>query len=450
MSRFERPDPGLAEAVRFPPVGRMVCDNALGVWTLPVPGVPVVSMALVIRHGTAADPAGQPGLASLTADLLDEGAGALTAIEVAEAFGRLGTELDVDVGPDATVLSLSCLSRVAPEVLARLADVVMRPRLEPKDFERIRDLRLARLRQISRSAAATADRAFTTTIFDGHPYGHGSLGTTRALESMYTEACRSFWASAYRPGDATLIITGALGDGAVLRAAVEAFGAWTAAAPPHPVPVDTATEAAGGRVLLIDRPGAPQSELRLGHRGPARHVPDYHALVVLNAIVGGQFTSRINRRLREEKGVTYGARSSFDFRRLAGVFCCDSSVQADATADAVRDVLDELVRVGVDPVGEDELAAATALLTRGYVRHFETAGQLTRGLSQLASLDLPDDTFDRFVPGVEAVTARDVQAAARAHVHADQATVVVVGDASMVASSLEHLGYEVVPMAPEF
>jgi predicted Zn-dependent peptidase len=190
--------------------------------------------------------------------------------------------------------------------------------------------------------------------------------------------------------------------------------------------------------------------LRIGHVGPPRATPDYHALVVLNAVLGGQFTSRINRRLREEKGITYGAHTSFDFRRLAGSFSCDTSVQLDATADAVADVLHEFQVIRRESVSDEELAAARASLTRGYVRSFETAGQIARAAAQLAVHDLPDDTFNRFVPAVETIDRDEVRAAASTCVRPDEATVVVVGDATACGASLDRLGRPVERVVPEF
>jgi predicted Zn-dependent peptidase len=203
-------------------------------------------------------------------------------------------------------------------------------------------------------------------------------------------------------------------------------------------------------VFLVDRPGTPQAELRLGHLGPPRQTPAYHALVGLNAVLGGQFTSRINRRLREEKGVTYGARTAFDFRRVGGTFSCDSSVDVAATSDAVRDVLAEFDAIRQAPVPADELASAKASLTRGYVRNFETGGQIARAVAQIATHGLPDDTFDRFVPSIETITAEDVQEAAQAFIRPEDATIVVVGDVERSRETLAEIGRPVVVSAPEF
>ena len=449
-TRFLRPDPGAPAAVRFPPIERRVLDSGLALWSLPFDGVPVASIALVLRNGTALDPADRPGLASLTADLLDEGAGGLDAIRLTEAFNRLGTELEVDAGPDSTALVVTCLARVVPDVLALVADVVMRPHFESADFLRVRELRMGRLRQLSRSASTAADRAFVSALFTEHPYGHGALGTTASLEAMTVDNAREHWQATYAPEAATLVVTGAVPADDVRRAVDRSFGGWVGAGSPHTAPPAPPAPPADARLIFVDRPGSAQSELRIGHLAPSRRTNAYHALVLLNAVVGGQFTSRINRRLREEKGVTYGARSSFDFRRAAGTFSCDASVQTDATAGAIADVLEELSAVRRTPVEDEELGAARASLTRGYVRHFETAGQLTRAVSQLVALDLPDDTFDRFVPAIEAVTTDDVQDAARTFVKPDEATVVVVGDRAACGDAIDRLGRDVVLHQPEF
>jgi zinc protease len=334
-------------------------------------------------------------------------------------------------------------------VLDLVADVVSRPTLAERDFERVRDLRRNRLRQLSRSAGAIADRAFARAVYGEHPYGHGALGTTTALDAMTCEDVQAFWAEGFGPQSSTLIVAGDVAPADVIASAQRSFGSWTGrpAANPAPPPF---TARAATQVRLVDRPEAPQSVLRVGHLGPGRRTPAYPALVTLNAIIGGQFVSRINRNLREEKGITYGARTAFDFRRASGSFVCDTNVQADATAVAVGEILRELDRLRDEPVPAEEAALARASLTRGYVRHFETAAQLARGCANLATYGLDDGTFDRFVPDVEGVTAIDLAAAARAFVRPADAAVVVVGDAARCRGSLEALGRPVVTMVTEF
>lgn len=447
--RFQMPAPDASTPVRFPDVVRDTLGNGLTIRVIPQDTVPVVTLALVIQRGTSDDPMEHHGLASLTGDLLDEGAGSRDAIEVAEAFGRLGAELDVDVGPDATSLSVTALVRHVDAVLDLVADVVIRPRLEEPDFRRVRELRTNRLRQLSRLPGAAADRAIAAAVFADHPYGHGSLGTTAALAALTVNDARAFWTAMYSPAEAALVAAGAVDADQIRRSIERAFGKWSGPAPrpftKPPIGVTTP------RLLVVDRPGAPQCEVRVGHSGPSRRTDAYHALVTLNALVGGQFTSRINRRLREEKGVTYGARSAFDFRRTAGLFSCETSVQADRATEAVEDVLAELDDVRREgAVTADELDRAKASLTRGYVRSFETATQLVRAAALLVTYGLDDGTFDRFVPGVDSLTAGDIENAARTFLRPAEATVVVVGDASLGSMPLEQLGRPIQAVSPEF
>jgi predicted Zn-dependent peptidase len=411
--------------------------------------VPIATATLLIARGTGDDPPDRHGLASLAGDLLDEGAAGRDAIQLAEAFAALGTQLEVDVGPDATALSVTSLSRFLGPALALMFDVVARPRMEPQDFSRVRELRLNRLRQLSQSAGTMADRMYVSALFREHSYGHGALGTTASLDAITLDETREFWARMYGARTATLVVVGDVQPDDVWREASQVFATWTGSSEslPRLVKPDSHPDA---RIFLVDRPDAPQSELRLGHLGPPRSTPDYHALVSLNAVLGGQFTSRINRRLREEKGVTYGARTAFDFRRVAGTFSCDTSVDAGATAEAVSDILGEFETIRRLTVPADELGCAKASLTRGYVRNFETAGQLARATAQIATHELPDDTFDRFVPAVDGVTTAHVHAAAETCIRPDDATIVVVGDASRCRKSLEGLGRPVVVTTPEF
>jgi predicted Zn-dependent peptidase len=203
--------------------------------------------------------------------------------------------------------------------------------------------------------------------------------------------------------------------------------------------------------VLVERPLSPQSELRVGHGAPGRATPAYHALVTVNAILVGQFSSLLNANLRETRGYTYGARSSFDLRRTGGTFACDTSVQADATAAAIVEILRECEGVRLDgAIGGDELARAKAALTRGYARNFETAEQIVRAAVQLATFGLADRTFDEFVPGITQVDASEAVRTAQQHIQPDQCAIVVVGDVQSYRRGVEALGRPVHELVPEF
>jgi zinc protease len=439
--RFTPPDPGAPVAVRFPHVQRVTLDSGLAVWTVPHTALPVATLALVVPFGSRHDPSAHPGLAGVVADMLDEGAGDRDAIGLASALASLGTELSVDVGPDVTTLSMTVLSRFFEPAVNILFDVVARPRFEEADFLRVVEMRINRLRQSRSSASAIADRVLLRGVFGEHPYGHSTLGTTAALEALTIDDVRTCHARVVSPAGATCIVAGAVEPAVVHDVVARQAARWLVpTGKGKPVPA-VMVQPQPPRVYLVHRPGSPQTEVRVGHQGPSRHVDAYHALVTLNAVLGGQFTSRINLNLREARGLTYGAHTGFDFRVQGGAFSCDTAVQADATPLVVREILSEFAAVGTTrPAVGDELALAKSSLTRGYVRHFETPAHLAHAAARLATFHLPEDTFERYVPGVEAVTADDVTAAAVRYVRPQDATVVLVGDGTGWRDQLQEFG----------
>lgn len=450
--RFDMPAAGSPSIVTFPPLIRETLSNGARVWTIRHASLPVVTIVLVVTVGSAFDPSDMPGLAGAMADLLDEGTERHDAIALADAFAGLGTELSIDVGPDVTTFTLTTLSRFMEPALGLLGEVMARPRLREDDLERVREIRLNRLRQLRSSASAVSDRAFLSAAFGTHPYAHGTLGTSAALSRLSIDDVRAFHAAGIQPSGATLIVAGDVETADVVRAADRQLGGWHALAGAACLePVPPLSGASPARVIVVDRPGAPQTEVHVGHLGPRRTAREYHALVTLNALLGGQFSSRINQNLREVRGLTYGARTAFDFRVHSGIFSCETNVQGDATPLVVSEILREFEAVGTSrPAEAAELERAKSAITRGYVRQFETAEQLAHAAARLSMFDLPADTYDRFVPEVEAVTPADVSAAARAHVRPEEAIVVVVGDASGWRDQLALLGRPVEDGSIEF
>ena len=435
--RSRLPEPGPLKPFRFPTIQKSACASGLRVWTVTHASIPVVSLVLLIRRGAAFDPPGLEGLAALTVDMLDEGSGRRSAIEMHEALARLGGQLDVDIGSDAALISVTALSRFAGPSLDLLADMVVRPSLTEADVMRVRQLRLHRLTQLRDLPGAVADRVFIRLLYGAHPYGHMPLGNEPSLAAITPDDVRRFHAAAIRPSEATLVVVGDCDHDTIVRLAESAFAGWSGTASGH---VDSTELPRAPRLNVVPRPGAPQSELRIGHVGVARSTPDYHALVAANMVLGGQFVSRINLNLREDKGFTYGARTSFDFRRLPGPFSLQASVQTTATGQAIAESLAELSAIrDIRPVTPEELSLGIAALTRGYARGFETAEQVARGVTQLALYDLPDDYFARFVPELERVTVDDVTAAAHRHLDPDRFTTLVVGDLDATGAELDRL-----------
>jgi predicted Zn-dependent peptidase len=444
VDRSRLPAPGTDPAFRFPVVERHALGNGLRVWTVEHREVPVLAVLLLLSAGAAEDPEDRPGLAALTADMLDEGSGDRSALDLEAAFARLGAQFDTEIGADATLLSVLSLARRRDEVLALLADVVRRPRLAEDDFTRVRALRLNRLLQLRDLPGAVADRTLTTLLYPDHPYGHLPIGTAGSLRAASVEEVRAFHAGLWKPWRITVIIAGDASH-ADLRSAVErAFGDWNPRSDAEDGFAARDVDGGGPRseplVALVHRPSAAQSEIRIGQVAVPRRTPDYHTLILLNAILGGQFVSRLNMNLREDKGYTYGVRSGFDFRQGPGPFLVQAAVQTPATVHAVQETLSEIAALGGSrPPTAEEMELARLSVTRGYPRNFETAGQVARGLVQLALYNLADDTFEQFVPCVERVTVDEVVASA-ARLDPRRMVVTVVGDRDSVMPGLASLG----------
>ena len=448
--RFEIPRVGEPSSVTFPQVERRMLRNGLRVWAIEHPAVPVVTVSCLLEAGTAIDPAGKHGLASLTAGLVAEGAGQYDAIALSDVLARIGGHLATEVSTDVATVSLTVLARHFEQGLSILADIVRRPTMSLPDFERVRDLRLSRLKQLARTPSTAADRVLLQAVYGNHPYGHGSLGTTRSVQGMTLDDVRECWKAGWQPTTGALMVAGDISPDQAHASCEAAFGDWKPSAP-APAPVPAPDVAPTREIRVVNWPGAAQSEIRVGHAGPPRRTADYHALVALNAILGGQFTSRINRNLREARAITYGARTAFDMRRAGGLFSCDSSVQTDATAVALSEVVREIREISVEgAISLGELEDARAALTRGYVRYFETAAQLARAMAELAAYGLPDDAYDRFVPEIGRLTPPDLTRAAATALRADETSLVVTGDLDKIGDQLLALDRPLLEVVPEF
>jgi len=444
IDRSRLPDVGADPRFVFPAIRRHTLANGLRICTVEHHNVPIITFNMQVAGGSGADPEGLEGLAALTADMADEGTGALSALDVSDALSRIGADYDVDVGGDATDFSLTTLTRFASRGASLLADMVTRPRLPENEFLRVRQMRLDRLRQLKDLPSAVAEQTFLRLMYGNHPYAHLAIGNDAALRRVTLNEVVSFHAGAFQPSRSMLIVCGAMTHDEMLQLAEGTFGGWSVvggsvngervASEIEPL-VGPAT-----RLAVVQRESAAQSELRIGHLSTRRVTPDYPALLVMNAVLGGQFVSRVNLKLREEKAYTYGARTSFDWRRGISPFVLQTSVHTVSTADAIADSLAEIASVrGSRPPTDDEMSLAKASLTRGYPRGFETAQQVARSVSALSLYGLPDTYFEEFVPKVNAVTSADVVDAAARHLDPAKLTTLVVGDYSAIAESLRGL-----------
>jgi zinc protease len=445
VDRTRLPVPGADRPFHFPRIFKRSLGNGLELRAVRHRSVPVVSIVLLVPGGSSVDPADAHGLVSMTAGLLDEGSRGQSALDIADRIARIGGDLDIEAGMDAVVVGLSTLDRFFETGLAMVHEIVTAPNLANDDFNRIRNLRLERLKQLKDHAAAIAERAFARVLYDAHPYGHLSLGSEPALTGMVVEATRALHAAMFTPQGATLVVVGDRAEEELLDIAAATFDPWRAAASAMTIDRAVAMTPPPSSPLaplaVIARSGAAQSELRIGHVCAPRSTPDYHKLLILNTILGGEFVSRLNLNLRESKGYTYGVRTGFSLRRGMGPFVMQTSVGTDVTGPAIHEALGEIRAIADGrPATAEEVQQAFASLSKGYPRGFETAGQVARSVAQLALHNLPDTYFEEFVPRLAQVTADDVSAAARQYLTPAKMSTVIVGDLDKIHGSLPGLG----------
>lgn len=436
--RSRPPELGPPPALTLPAISRHALSNGLQVLLLEKHQVPLVQINLVVKAGSAMDPDGKPGLASMTAAMLDEGAGKRSALELADAVDLLGAEVSVSAEQHLTTVALHTPAARLDSALALLADVALRPAFPAEELERQRRERLTALAQQHDEPRAVAQVLFARAVYGGgHPYGRRIFGTEQAVRAFTVDDLRRFHATYFRPNNAALIVVGDVTPERILPKLEAAFGRWEAA----PVPTARWLEAAQVRrreVLLVNKPGAAQSEVIIGRVGVPRTTPDYYALVVMNTVLGGSFTSRLNQNLREQKGYTYGASSGFLFDRLAGPFSARAAVQTAVTDKALVEFMKELTQIR-DGVSGEELERAQNFLALRFPERFQAVGSIARQLSELVAHDLPLDYYNEYLRRILAVTAADVQRVARQHVDPERMVIVVVGDREKIEAGVRAL-----------
>jgi len=437
--RSRPPELGPAPALDLPAIQKRTLSNGLPVWVVETHEVPVVQVNLVTLVGSGDDPAARFGLASLTAAMLDEGAGKRSALEIADAIEFVGATLGTTSSFDASAIRLNVPVERLQDALPVMADVALRPAFPEEELNRLRQERITALIQARDEPESIAPLAFSRLLYGPmHRYGTGATGTQATLKAMTTADLEAFHASYYQPANSTLVVVGDVAAGAATALLEKQFGGWKGAAAARRVTVPVAEQRPRGEIVIVDKPGAEQSQIRIGWVGVARDTADYFALQVLNTILGGSFTSRLNQNLRERNGYAYGAGSRFDMRLAPGPFFAAAGVQTDKTAEALREFFNELDAIG-KPVPEDELNKARNYIVLGFPSEFETTGDLSARLEELLVYKLPDNYFEQYVPRIRAVTSADVQKAAAKYIQPSRFAVVVVGDRTTIEPGVRAL-----------
>ncbi len=429
------PPPGL----RLPPVKTVTLPNRLQLHVVGMHEVPLVQVVLMVPAGGRLD-GRLPGLASFTANMLDEGAGAQDALGIAAEAAYLGATLTSAADWDHCYVSLQVPRRNLDRALDLMADVVLRPRFSTAEVVRQRDLRLAGILQQRADPTTTAILAFNAVVFPaGHPYHHSLTGDSTSTAALDSGSVRRFYDEYFHPDRADLILTGDLSPAEARKLVAARFGAWNTGGPAVGLPAASAAPAQT-TIYLVDKPGAPQSVIRIGGPGVERGSSDYYEIEVMNMLLGGSFAARLNLNLRETRGYTYGAFSGFQYRPLPGPFSARAAVRTEVTDSALVEFFREFRRIREEPVDSAELQRGKSLIALGLAGEFETTGQMAAQLSDLLTFKLPASYFSDYGQRIMAVSAGAVQRAAQLYLHPDSVAVLVVGDATRIRPGIEALG----------
>jgi predicted Zn-dependent peptidase len=437
--RSHPPQPGPPPPLGLPAIQKLKLSNGLPVWIVELHEVPVAQINLVVFSGTANDPPGKYGVASLTAVMLEEGAGSRSALEIADAVDYLGADLGAASSIDASAVRLHVPVARLADALPIMADVALRPTFPRDELERQRQQRLTSLLQGRDDPPTISSVAFSRIVYGkAHRYGTPQMGTAETIKTFTPEDLRAFYTSAFRPENATLLAVGDVTADKVLPLFEKNFGTWKASGASAAEKLPAVEQAPPRQIYLIDKPGAPQSQIRIGWVGVPRSTPDYFPINVMNTILGGSFSSRLNNNLREVHGYAYGASSVFDMRAGAGPFYAAAGVQTDKTAEALKEFFNELEAIQ-KPVPDDELARAKNYVALRFPSAFETTGDISRRLEDVLVYHLPDDYFAKYVQNIQAVTAAEAQRVAQKYIQPGRFAVVVVGDLKAIEPGIRAL-----------
>jgi zinc protease len=436
IDRTTPPPAAPIRTFRFPRVQRCALASGITLFSAERGDLPLVTARAVIDAGAASELAGEAGLAWLTARALGGGTAQRDGDALAWELERLGAELETFTTWDALNVQLTTRSDRLADALGLLAEILREPAFPAHEVERMRNEQLAEILRRSTEPRGLADDAAVRAIYaERATYARPTIGIGAQVQSFDAATVARFHRRRFTPGNSGVVVVGAVSADAAATEVERAFGGWTGARVPAPPPT-TEPRVDRSTVFLVDRPSAVQSELRIGHVGVPRHHADYYPLLVLNTIVAGAFTSRLNMTLREKHGFTYGVRSQFAFRRAAGPFVIHTAVGSDVTARAIQEALRELHAIHDTGASPDEVRVARDYLAGTLPLEMQTTEHIAARIAELHTFQLEPDYFDNWRERIGAVTHDDVARVARAHLHVDRLAIVVVGNAAAIEGDL--------------
>lgn len=440
INRSEKPKAVKDIYFELPEIKEFRLKNNLRVLFVHKNNLPILQLNLISESGSKFDPTGKKGLAYLTAQLIDEGAGKYNALELDEEFDLLGTAFNTSLDNDNVLLNLLTLQENFERSLELLSLIITEPNFKNEDFIREHAKLITKLIQSKTQPAVQANKAFDKIIYQENPYSFPTSGLENDVKLISNDDVKSFYNKYYSPNKSCLIVVGNINENDLLYNLNKHLSNWNSTsnfAVEISIPQKEKT-----KVYIVDKKDSPQTEIRIGHLSTKRKTKDYYAKVIMNTILGGQFSSRINLNLREDKGYTYGAHSGFSYNKVTSHFIVSTSVETKFTKNSVDEILKELKAIKVT-ISDEEIEFAKSYLTKRFPAMFETFNNVARNLSTLVIHDLPFEYYNNYLSNLSSVTRKEVEEAAANNIFEDNCAIILVGDEKSIRDQFNDYGYEI-------
>lgn len=436
--RSAPPKLGPPPSLKLPDIKKTNLPNGLKIVIMESRKIPLVQITVQVDAGQVNDGKGKEGIAAMTFSMLDEGAGKRDALSLSDALNYLGATLRINAGIHSSTISLNTPASKLDAALDLLADIVLRPTFDETELSRLRKQQLTNILQAHDNPRVIASAAYAQILFGkDHIYGSQRTGTEQSIKAMKAADIRSFHKKYISPPNTTMIIVGDIDADGITAHIEKRFGTWRGTAG-KAVKVKTAKQVQKRIVYLVDKPGAAQSIIHIGRIGVTRKTPDYYPITVMNTVLGGSFTSRLNSNLREEHGYSYGAFSRFSFRPSPGAFTATSAVQTDVTDKALTEFMKELNGIR-QPIPEIEFNRAKNYSALQFPSRFQTVSQIAGQLADLIASGIPESYFGEYVQQILNVTAAEVKMAAEKYIVPEKSIILVVGDRAKIEPGIQAL-----------
>ncbi len=440
INRSLKPEPSKEISFELPEIKEYTLENNLRVLFVQKNNLPIAQLSLVTEAGSKFDGIGQKGISNLTAQLLDEGAGNYNALQLDEEFDLLGTAFSTSVNDDNVYLNLLSLEENFDRSLELFKLVVTEPNFKDDDFSREQKKLIAKLIQSKSQPSSIANKSFNKIVFQGNPYSFPTSGLESDVATIKNNDIKAFYKDHYSPTNSYLIVVGNMNEEKLIAQLNESFKNWNSTTNSD-IEITTPPKQKT-KIFVSHKNDSQQTEIRIGHLSKSRKSEDYFAKLVMNTILGGQFSSRINLNLREDKGYTYGAHSGFSYNKLMSHFSVSTSVENKFTKNSVDEIIKELEGIKIS-ISDEEINFAKSYLIKRFPAMFETYNSISRNMVSLVVHDLPFDYFNNYIKNLSAVTKSDVENAASNNVHPENCSIILVGDEEFIRTQFVDSNFEI-------